>query len=210
MTHLHGIQQLDLIGCRGKGGERLSITCDALVHLKGVRVLDLSYCVLAVPLEALTKHIKRVKDLRLTGCTDATGILPLDLTDAVLRHLAGKHTLHIDASVVSGLTVGVGVQDLLYRVEGISCMQVLDLGSCKDCYGEPLVINDKALDRLRGPASLRIYGAVWALLHVALNAHMAGMAIHVYRDSLNRTGYWVALQRLCSDLWPGLGLACTS
>ena len=144
-AHLAGLWELNMEGCT-------AVTDAALVHLRGIRVLDMSQCHQATITDAGLAHLVGIQKLCIAGCSQAT------LTDAAFAPLRGIRALNMRAC-------GQLTDAVFAHLKGI---HTLLMDYCR------LTITDAALAHLRGIHSLGLEGCSVSITRAGL-AHLAGI-----------------------------------
>ena len=153
-AHLEGLWELGMGGCR-------AVTDTALAHLRGIRVLDMTFCDQAAVTDAGLAHLVGIQKLSIAYCSQATltdaalaplkGIRTLNmsscpqLTDAAFAHLQGLHTLLMAHCSQPTITDAA-----LAHLGGIQCLVL---------YGCSMPFTAAGLAHLRGIARLHMGGA---------------------------------------------------
>ena len=153
-VHFVGLWELNMRGCT-------AVTDAALVHLRGIRVLDMSRCDQPTITDAGLAHLVSIQKLSVAYCTQATltdaafaplrGIRVLNmgrcrqLTDAAFAHLKGIHTLLMWFCHQPTITDAA-----LAHLKGIKCLVLYE---CNFPFTEV------GLAHLKGITRLHMFGA---------------------------------------------------
>ena len=103
-VHLRGIQMLDMSYC-----SQPRITDAAFVHLRGIHTLEMSCCLQPSITEAAFVHLRGIHTLNMSECSQPS------ITDAAFVNLRGIHTLNMSNCSQPSITVAA-----LVHLKGIS------------------------------------------------------------------------------------------
>ena len=170
LVHLKGLRELNMSYCA-------SVTSAALEHLQGIDTLNMRACTLLT--DAAFQHLRGVRVLDMSYCFQPT------ITSAALAHLAGIEKLSIESCTQATLTDaafaplrGIRVINISYCPQftdaafaHLSGLHTLHMHHCRP-HG---TISDAALVHLRGIQCLVLYHTSIPFTKVGL-AHLQGIA----------------------------------
>ena len=146
------------------------VTDAAFVHLRGVKMLDMSWCRQETITDAAFVHLHGIHALNMGGCQQAT------ITDAAFVNLRNIRTLNMRSCNQETITDGAFV-----HLRGI---QSLDMAYCRQ-----ETITDGAFVHLRGIHAINMWGCNQTNITDAAKVHLGGIQLSISSHRLNRIFY---------------------